>query len=73
MSIQGIVLGRLATEAVASVLPSQPADTRVRTPLDHARDRLARAKQMAETLDAVESYGVPLALLLGGAVAFSRK
>lgn len=73
MSIPGLVLARIAVKAVDHALPAKPAEERVRSPLEQARDRLARAKQMAESLNAAETWGVPISLLAGGAVALGRR
>jgi hypothetical protein len=71
MSVTGSVLDKLASHAIDSTLASVGAS--VMTPLDRARERLARAQSAANMLDTLENQGILAAALAGGAVAVARK
>ena len=43
------------------------------SPMDRALERLARARAASHTLDTLDSYGILLAIGLGGAAAFARR
>jgi len=71
--VSTILLSRLAA-TVDHALPSATlAEAGVRSASDRARDRLLRAKKASETLDSLERYGVLIAVLAGGAAAYTRK
>lgn len=72
MSITSIVAGKLAARAVETTLLRDTEDG-LRTPIERARERLARARSRAESLDTVERYGAIVAVLVGGATALGGR
>jgi hypothetical protein len=71
MGVTGSILDRLATHAIDSTLANVGASAM--TPLDRARERLARAQSAANMLDTIENQGILASALAGGAVAVARR
>jgi hypothetical protein len=62
-------VANLATRTLDQTLPSSRFGDGGPTPLERARERLARAKAKREAIDAWERYGTPLSILVGAAAA----
>ncbi len=68
-----IVIGATtaATRVLDSTLSSARAIDAGLTPLERARERIARARARRDAIDALEKYGDPLAILVGLGAAHS--
>jgi hypothetical protein len=71
--LYSMILGRLADRAIDRALPAAQIVPETHGPVDRARERLARAQATARSLDEVERYGLPLAVLAGVAVSAARR
>lgn len=67
------ILGRLADRAIDRALPAAQPVPESHGPVDRARERLARAQATARSLDEIERYGLPLAVLAGAAASAVRR
>ena len=62
-------VAKLATRTLNQTLPSSTFGDGGPSPLERARERVARAKAKREAIDAWERYGTPFCILVGTAAA----